>query len=350
MFGGSSTDPEDQLAELDYMYQRLADNLAGLSRQAPGWTGQVVSRRYGPAQAPEDITPTVDEVMAAETRMRELNVALQHWSTVVDEFRTSKEVIKAGYMAATGLAEGQRSVLAASDTSDAERASAEAQLEGAEQQKAKALAALARLLARAAAIRRGLAQAAIDPAGRQATGPLDLPEGLLELHADPLGSDARILFAVEPAGTITLLAVLDSAAAVHRHRDAAVDLACSLLVEIRDQGWPQPQEDAEPDELTFADSGAFLLRYFPDEVAAITARATVLAGARRLVGVRREHGLSASVLARRSGLSLEQVAGIELGGLRQATVADAAAYIAGLGGRLHLIADLGPGEQTEISG
>ncbi len=40
---------------------------------------------------------------------------------------------------------------------------------------------------------------------------------MVELRPDPLGSGSRILFAEEPTGTITLLAVLEDDAAVDEH-------------------------------------------------------------------------------------------------------------------------------------
>jgi nucleotide-binding universal stress UspA family protein len=84
--------------------------------------------------------------------------------------------------------------------------------------------------------------------------------GLLELRADPLGSDIRILFAVEPANTVTLLAVLEDPEAVSEHGDEAIRLASDLLAEIREAGWP-----ADVEEVTLENSGAFLARFFPPD-------------------------------------------------------------------------------------
>jgi hypothetical protein len=96
--------------------------------------------------------------------------------------------------------------------------------------------------------------------------------GLLELRADPLGSEMRILLAVEPAGTVTLLAVLEGPEAASDHGADAVKLASDLLTEIRQDGWP-------PDvgEVALEDSGAFLARFFPADDGSIPRRAAVLA-------------------------------------------------------------------------
>lgn len=80
--------------------------------------------------------------------------------------------------------------------------------------------------------------------------------GLLELGVDPGGADIRILLAVEPPDTVTLLAVLEGAEAISEHGAEALDLASSLLAEIREDGWP-----ADLDEVIVENSAAFLARF-----------------------------------------------------------------------------------------
>jgi spore germination cell wall hydrolase CwlJ-like protein len=84
----------------------------------------------------------------------------------------------------------------------------------------------------------------------------DPAPGLLELRAGAAGSDIRILFAVEPADTVTLLAVLEGPEAISEHGAEAVELASSLLTEIREDGWP-----ADVDEVILEDSAAFQARF-----------------------------------------------------------------------------------------
>ena len=50
--------------------------------------------------------------------------------------------------------------------------------------------------------------------------------------------DVRLLFAVEPAGTVTVLAVLDGEDAIAEHRAQAIELAGELLTDIRAGDWP----------------------------------------------------------------------------------------------------------------
>jgi hypothetical protein len=76
------------------------------------------------------------------------------------------------------------------------------------------------------------------PADSPGAGAPSLAPGLLELRADPLGGDIRLLFAMEPPDTVTVLAVLEGEGAVHVHRDKALSLASDLLIEIRSGEWP----------------------------------------------------------------------------------------------------------------
>jgi phage shock protein A len=96
--------------------------------------------------------------------------------------------------------------------------------------------------------------------------------GLLELGVDPGGSEIRILFAVEPANTVTLLAVLEGPDAVTEHGPEAVRLAGDLLTEIGDEGWP-----ADIEEVALAGADAFLARFFPADNGSIRRRAAFLA-------------------------------------------------------------------------
>lgn len=86
--------------------------------------------------------------------------------------------------------------------------------------------------------------------------------GLLELQADVLGSEIRILLAVEPMDTVTLLAVLEGAEAINEHGAEAIELASDLLTEIREDGWP-----SDVGEVLFEDASAFLRSFLPPKTA-----------------------------------------------------------------------------------
>jgi hypothetical protein len=161
--------------------------------------------------------------------------------------------------------------------------------------------------------------------------------GLLELRADPLGSDIRILLAVEPADTVTLLAVLEGPEAVSQHGARAITLAGHLLTEIRHDGWP-----ADLDEVVLADPDEFVARFFPTDDGSIARRADVLAATTPLGRLRGDLRLTIEEVAARSGLSAHRVAAIERDGLRTARVHEAVALARALDARLELPGGSGP--------
>jgi hypothetical protein len=162
-----------------------------------------------------------------------------------------------------------------------------------------------------------------------------------ELHADPLGSDARVLFAAESAETIVLLTVLENAEAVDQHEDAAIDAAADLLDQIRDGGWPPGGDEAG---LEFASTDQFLTRFFPEARADVVARAALLPRLIDLAALRAAQHLSLAELARRAGLRPSAAAAAEAD-LSSAEVGDIAAYVRGLGGTLRLTVSLGTEER-----
>jgi hypothetical protein len=249
-------DDSDLRAGVDYMYQRLLEELQEPRRMTAGAAGR-------------------------------------RWQAEVDRFRTMKEVTKARITAADGGRQVQLAFLEsaslAGDAAEIERAradlaTAEAGLLEANAQAVAVLAEARRLLR---AIHREVTavdNTAVDNTAVDNTGDgLDVAAGLLELRADPLGSDVRIVCAVEPPGTLTLLAVLEGAAAIAAHREQAIGLAGELLAEIQAEAAQSaaPGGDNANGELTFAETAAFLARYFPDSRDAVERRAASLAAAWR---------------------------------------------------------------------
>jgi hypothetical protein len=172
---------------------------------------------------------------------------------------------------------------------------------------------------------------------------------VLELRADPLGADIRILFAAEPADTRTLLTALEGADVARQNRDTAIELAGELLAEIRAGGTPADRQadDSGPDDadgwLEFAEPAAFLAKYFPGSESAIQERAGALAAAISLAGLRRQRGLSLAGLAAASGLDEKLLRATENGDLRAASLQEVAVYVRALGGSLDLAARVGGG-------
>jgi len=322
---------------------------------------------------PAGISPlpfTADEITAATTRERTLIERKRRNQAAIDRFRTSKEVAKARYTAARAARDVQLALLASAaqvgvtkdelDQAQAELSRAEAGLAAASRQLAAAhghAARLSRRLAREAqAAANGDASGSGDPRAAAAP-PTDEGDedqataGLLELRVDPLGADIRILLAIEPADTVTLLAVLDGSAAVSEHRHQAIKLAGEMLAELRASGWPRADAgagDTSGAELTFAYMGVFLATYFPRCEAEVRRRSAQLAASSTLAALRRQHGASLDELAKRTGLSATALRRLEDDDLGSAELADIAAYVRALGGRLRVTAEFDGEQQVMI--
>jgi hypothetical protein len=284
---------------------------------------------------------TAEELAEAERRERELLDRLQDCVLAAEAFQLKAVAATGRHASAATMRDIQRTVLAAGQT-PSELAQAREALGAAEASLASAEAELAGLLLEAAALRRNFISLST---GGDTADPSDIEPGLLELRADPLGSDVRVLLATEPADTITLLAVLDGSAAVSEHRRLAIKLAGEFLAELRTTGWPQDETSAdEPGssggaELTFADSAAFLATYFRAAEAEVRRRSAAVAAASTLQRLRRERQLSLAELAGRTGLTARELWQLETEELTAANVADVAAYVRGLGGRLRVSAE-----------
>jgi Helix-turn-helix domain len=157
---------------------------------------------------------------------------------------------------------------------------------------------------------------------------------LLEMRADELGTDIRVLFAIEPEGTVTALAVLEGTDAISEHRDDALRLAGQLLEEIRGDGWPP--DDAGDPGLEFAGPAPFLEKFLPGRDRVVAERASAVAAAVSLRGLRDRRDLTLAQLAHRTGSDSSDLAELERGTLRSAAVDELARYVQALGGTLRL--------------
>lgn len=294
---------------------------------------------------------TEDEVAAAVQQERHLVDQMQSCQRAAESFRLKQVAATARHISAAAQRDIQVTLLAAGNLTPAQRLSTEAELAAAQASLASAAAELAELLPEAAALRRSFAKAAgrPDPGGSD-----DITPGLFELHADPMGRDIRILLANEPTDAVTLLAVLDSADAVREHRPLAIKLAGEVLAELRADDRPQTPNDAaeavaaEAAELTFADASAFLAQYFPDSETEVRRRSARVAATSTLARLRRNCRLTIADLAGRSDLTARELWHLETEGLTAADVADLAAYVAALGGRLELTTDLDDGQLRQL--
>jgi hypothetical protein len=275
----------------------------------------------------------------------------------VDAFRARAEAGKARYQAAlaardlhAGVAADQAEAGYAGATSEEERAAAAEGIARAAHYHLQVLLAEApRLVRRISDGTTTTALTADEPGQTADTTSADSAEpdspslaaGLLEMRADPLGGDIRLLFAMEPPDTAMVLAVLEGEGAVRVHRDKALGLASELLTEIRSGEWPPAlAASAAETELTFDNPAAFLDRFYAGSADVIRHRAAARANATTLAELRRRSGVSLADLAEATGITEERLWFIEDGGLRVAQVREAVACIRALGGHLDLTADL----------
>ncbi len=381
-------DDRDLRDAVDYTYQQLLEELQRLRHMVAeaGTFRSTTRHRITPAGSePEPFTAA--EVAAYEKREHALTRRAQHWQSEVDRFRTMKEVAKARITAAESIRRVQQVLLAAAmpadgDPAEVERATAdlaaaEASLPAAQAQAGAVLAEGKRLLL---AIRRDvratraddysspddgsspdradgsegsatesgaaeLADGTADGVDDGDAGP-DVTPGLLELRADPLGADVRILCAVEPPGTLTLLAVLEGADVIDAHRERAIHLASDLLAEMRadavlEDESATPADDTATGEVTFTDAATFLARLFPDSDGQVARRAADLSAASTLRGLRRQAGLRLGDLQTRTGMQADDLWALETGGLRSARLSEVAAYVRALGVTLTVQTDGG---------
>jgi len=336
----AATWPEDLVAALDDSYQHRLDRL------------QVVRRRVAEAAwLAKDLTEQIDELESARARLTDrhrraleegrredteqagrqlaaakrditqarqlvpwitetegwLRTRLQRQQARTDAFRTRKELLKATYTAARAELQVNE------EMADSDRADAAATAQ-----------ALARLRDATAQIEREL--------GRQ-----PLPEGLLELRPGAPGDgEIRIVFAVEPAGTALLIAVLEGREVARDQYREAVLLSADVLLEVRAGDAPEASARG------YDDIASLVQEFFPGQAAEIDAGASALAArnrARTLAEQRTRLGLTQTEVADRMRVPLDQVAAIERAEPGTTDLRTLAAYVEALGGRLELTAD-----------
>ncbi|MGB6456670.1 MAG: helix-turn-helix transcriptional regulator [Streptosporangiaceae bacterium] len=325
-----------QLAELQRLRRRVTDvatarraaELALNARQAAGADAAVLAA-------------VSERLAAARLREADLSQVSQRAQIEVDAFRTAKETAKARFTAAEASLRVAEVVEALDGEPDPDLAERREDYRTAAERLRELRYPVTEWSVdlRKEPDRIGAAQppAAERPEPPPPPPPERAPDpvsGLLELRADPLGSDIRFLLAEEPAGTVTLLAVLDGPDAVREQGTQAVTLAGELLTEIRDDDWP-----ADVDEVVLADSAEFVARFFPAGDDSLARRAAVLAAMTSLQTLRADLHLTIEEVAARSGLRHERIEAIEREGLRAARVHEAVALARALGARLELTAD-----------
>jgi hypothetical protein len=210
-------------AAADSLIKDLQDQLAGLESAQARLEG--LDRRMADAGTPQDAARAASQLVAVQQQLAEvrqllpgviearhrLGKAAQRMQARVDAFRVRKEGMKARYAAARGslMAREAMAALASDDT---------------EHQQVSGAGAIG-------AARGRLAEVAAEI--EQELGQETWPEGLMELPATPGDSGIRILFAVEPPGTIQLIAVLEGLEPASDQYREAVMLSAAKLQRMR---------------------------------------------------------------------------------------------------------------------
>lgn len=366
LVGLPAADRIDPREELDQLYQSVLEALQTVRRQAAeaAWARTGAERLLAELDSDPQPDPAVQAWLRrardkARREEAEVTKRSQRLQAEVDRFRTAKETAKAMYTAA----EASLRIHDVVETVAAETVTVHRPAEPGDrpaQSEDDDLAELNRALEAAEANLQSVATEAYqtlrsltDEAGQHPGQVLTSAQpvaGLLELRADPLGRDVRLLLTLEPADTVTLLAVLDGEDAIAEHGAQAIQLAGDLLIDIRAGDWPPDGGDDPADiEVTFADAATFLARFFVADTGAIAAQAALLAVAQTLPGLRGSNGMNLSDLATETGIGEERLRFIEDGGLRAAEVQEAAAYVRALGGRLTLTAKIGESDPVVLA-
>ena len=267
--GRTEDDFGDPRAAVDHTYQQRLEELQHWRREVAdkAMLRRGAELRLSEQQAagadPAVIRSLEERLVAAQQREAALAHTSERLQAEVDAYRAAKETAKAIYTAAEAQLRIAETIEAAGGEPEADLAKLRDQCRAAEQR----LRQLSPPTETRFLIRPGSDR--IEPVHPAETEPRSPPRpkraakpapGLLELRADPVDTDIRILFAEEPAGTVTLLAVLEGREAISEHGTEAIRLASDLLTEIR-HGWP-----ADVDEVSFEDSAAFLARLSPTKL------------------------------------------------------------------------------------
>jgi DNA-binding XRE family transcriptional regulator len=163
--------------------------------------------------------------------------------------------------------------------------------------------------------------------------------GLMELRAGTPGDgEVRIVLAIEPPGTVLLIAVLEGSQAWREHYEQAIALSSEVLLSVRDGEAP------EAAARQYDGPREFLAEFFPADAGRIEAAAASLAARNRgrsLAAQRERLGLTQAQVAGRMGITEDQVADIERAEAGATEVGVLGRYVEALGGRLEIVADFG---------
>jgi phage shock protein A len=338
---GSYNDRLEQTQEVRAHHAEAEKLLRDIEQQIADLQSQEISlgderyRALGEGK-PDEATKAVEELATVQSQLadlrrllpgvvkaeQELRTKAQHLQSSVDSFRSRKESLSATHAAA----QAQQSIRDAINALSRDLGYEEPR-ERPEDADAGAAATLKEVADKIKA----------------ELGSPGSADDLMELR--PGGDNGiLVLFAVEPAGTALLIAVLEGHEAIRDDHDEAVGLSGEVLEQVRYGQAP------EATALTFEDAPSFLDEFFPGSAAEVEAGAAALVArnrARTLAGQRVLLGLSQRDVAERMSVRPERVEAIERAEPGATEVRTLASYVEALGGRLEIIADFG-GERVVL--
>ena len=266
-----------------------------------------------------------------------LTLASQRLQAKVDAFRTRKETIRAARMAE----EATRRVREAfarlgEDTSELEMTGPEpATSEDAYRASAAADLGLEEIS--------DLTATFPDGSGSADEGMVMAPPGLMELRPGaPDSMPAGLLFVVEPPDTAVLVAWVEEPGGLPDRYQDVIGLAAARLA-LAPSGSPAAAAAAAAAFLPY-DAESFLDEFFPGEETEVEIGAAALIArhrARTLAQARQLIGLTQAQVAGRMRVRQERVSAIERADPGATEIRTLAAYVAALGGRLEIVADIG---------
>jgi phage shock protein A len=362
--------PADPREALDYSYQRQLEGLTKVRRSVADVATarkrvelQVAQLEQGAerlASQQEKALKAGREDLASEAGTREaaireqladlryqlavltgeeerITVASQRLQAKIDAFRTRKETIRAT-RTAEEAARRVREAFArlGEDTSELEMTGPEpASSEDAD----SALAAADLVLEEISQVTATFP----DSSGSADEDAVVAPPGLMELRPGAPGSmPVSLLFVVEPTDTAVLVAWVEEPGGLpDRYRDV-IRLAAARLA-LAPSGSP-PAAAAAPAAFVSYDAESFLDEFFPGEETEVEIGAAALIArhrARTLAQARQLTGLTQAQVAARMRVRQERVSAIERADPGATEIRTLAAYVAALGGRLEIVADIG---------
>jgi phage shock protein A len=324
-----------QVAQLEDQVERLASQ----QERALEAGREELAREAGAREAAiqeqlADLRRQLGVLMGEEER---ITIASQRLQAKVDSFRTSKETIKATHTAE----EASRRVRQAfarlgEDTGEPEMTGKESALpEGPYSASAAA----------------GLVQEEIsdltltfpDSSGPRDGDAVVAPPGLMELRPGaPDGMPVGLLFVVEPPDTAVLVAWVEEPGGLLGRYQEVIGLAAARLA-LAPSGSP-PTAAADPAAFLSYHAESFLDEFFSGEETEVEIGAAELIArhrARTLAQARQLIGLTQAQVAGRMRVRQERVSAIERADPGATEIRTLAAYVAALGGRLEIVADIG---------